>query len=490
MRPRLLSLVLPLFLLSAGCAPKSGSSGAAKTPDFLVSDGGFSPARVHPTEEPMPYFVLEGQPFCFQGTNNYYLSYKSEKAVLALLEDAAAMRLQVIRTWGFLDRGSLDGSVQNIREPGHQEGIYFQYWDSETGQPAYNDGADGLQKLDFVLHHARRLGLKLIVVLTNSWRDFGGMDQYLVWYGLDQHHLFYTDARVRQAYKNWVAHLLNRENSIDGTLYREDPAIFAWELANEPRAAIHEDFDTKEGWDPSTITSWAREMSGYIKSIDSRHMVSVGDEGFLDRGGKHWAFAAEGGVNHVALTALPNVDFGTYHLYPDHWGTDHRWGMVWIEEHLQIARMLDKPALLEEYGVQVRRAQDTAGPVIEGWPQRELAYRNYNNVVLERGGAGALFWMLSGVEHGERLYPDYDHYAVYRGDPSAELLTGYAARFPLQARACKMAEGADHGPASPYVQARPAPRPTSHALSSIARASALSELADGRSELTRSRGFF
>lgn len=454
---RLASLALLLSLLPTGCALKNPGTGAPTTPDFLVLESDASPAEVQPIDQPMPYFVLDGEPFCFQGANNYYLSYKSDEAVLDVLEDAAKMQLRVIRTWAFLDRGSLDGSVRNIREPGHQEGIYFQYWDPDTKQPAYNDGPKGLQRMDFVLHHARRLGLKLILVLTNSWRDFGGMDQYLVWYGLEQHHLFYTDSRVKEAYKSWIAHLLSRTNSIDGTLYREDPAIFAWELANEPRTQTHEDFDAPDGWDSATITRWAGEMSQFIKSIDRVHMVSVGDEGFLNRDGKHPAFAAEGGVNHVALTALPDVDFGTFHLYPDHWGTDHRWGMIWIEEHLQVARMLDKPALLEEYGVQVRREKGTSGPVVEGWPRRTLAYQNYNNVMLKRGGAGALFWMLSGVEEGDRLYPDFDHFRVVRGDRTAELLTQYAARFPQEARACELAQGADHGPISPFVQARPAP---------------------------------
>src|SRR5690606_35154529 len=137
----------------------------------------------------------------------------------------------------------------------------------------------------------------------------------------------YTDERVKQAYKDWVAHLLNRRNSIDGTPYREDPAVFAWELANEPRTQINEDFDAKEGWAPSTITEWAAEMSAYVKSLDDNHMVAVGDEGFFNGGGNHWTYEAEGGVDHVALTALPDIDFGTYHLYPDHWGTGHRWGM-------------------------------------------------------------------------------------------------------------------------------------------------------------------
>ena len=37
-----------------------------------------------------------------------------------------------------------------------------------------------------------------------------------------------------QAYKNYITTLLNRKNTITGVYYRDDPIIFALELANEP----------------------------------------------------------------------------------------------------------------------------------------------------------------------------------------------------------------------------------------------------------------
>src|SRR5690606_4284067 len=130
----------------------------------------YDPIEVERTTEPSPYFVRDGKPFCFMGTNNYYLMYKSEFAVQSVLDSAQAMNLGMIRMWAFIDRGSLDGSMRNIREPGHADGTYFQYWDEKAKKPAYNDGADGLQKLDFVLSEARKRGLTLTLVLTNNWR--------------------------------------------------------------------------------------------------------------------------------------------------------------------------------------------------------------------------------------------------------------------------------------------------------------------------------
>jgi len=418
----------------------------------------FEPIEVTRTTEPSPYFVKDGQPFCFAGTNNYYLIYKSQQAALDVLDVAVKMKLRVLRMWAYLDRGSLDGTMPNIREPGHKEGFYFQHWDPVAGRPAYNDGSDGLERLDWVLAEARKRGIALTLVLTNNWRDFGGMDQYLLWYGLSKHHEFYTNDRVRAAFKDWLEHVVTRVSSIDGMRYIDDPAIFAWELANEPRTINYESYDSPDGWDKTTITRWADEMSTFVKSLDPNHMVAVGDEGFLDGGRNNWAYEAPYGVDNEAFTRLPNVDFGTYHLYPDHWGLGHRFGNDWIEDHIAVSRRVDKPMVLEEYGIHVRRKEETAGPIVHGWDRRKVAYLNWNNLVLDRGGQASMFWILSGLEEPGRLYPDYDHFTVYDGDETFDLLRGYAERMPTAAAACALAAGHDHGPRSPFIGWRRAPK--------------------------------
>lgn len=403
-------------------------------------------------KEPSPLFVAAGEPFCFAGANNYYLHYKSRDAVRDVLDSAVEMHLGVLRIWAFLDRGSLDGKVPNVHGEGSKEGVHFQYWDPELGQPAYSDGPDGLERLDFVVHEARVRGLKLILVLTNNWRDFGGMDQYLSYYGLNQHHAFYTDERVRAAYKNWAAHLALRTNSIDGLLYNEDPAIFAWELANEPRTVNMTNFDAPEGWDTTTITTWADEMSTFLRSVDPNHMVSVGDEGFLSGGGSEWVYEAPFGVDSEALTKLTSVDFGTFHLYPDHFGMTATAGNDWIRKHLELGRKLDKPYLLEEYGLKVKRQGGDSGPITAGARPRAVAYANWNNLVLHQGGTGSLVWSLAGYEEGRRLYPDFDHFTIYRGEESANLLAKVARRMPREASACTRHAPIQLDSSSPFVR--------------------------------------
>jgi mannan endo-1,4-beta-mannosidase len=466
-----------------GCALKTTKQASAASPhvEYMKTADSYERIQVTPTDEPSPYFVKNGKPFCFMGTNNYYLIYMPKAATVDVLDIAARMNLKMVRTWAYLDRGSLDGTMPNIREPGHKEGIYFQYWDPAKQAPAYNDGADGLERLDHVIYEARKRDLTLTLVLTNNWRDFGGMDQYLRWYGLEKHHEFYTDPRVKAAYKNWVHHVLTRVNSIDGVPYKDDPAIFAWELANEPRTMNYENYDSPTGWDMSTLTSWANEMSAFIKSIDPNHMVAVGDEGFLNGGKNDWFYEGQMGVDNQALASLPSIDFGTYHLYPDHWGKGYRWGNDWIEDHIQLGRRVNKPMVLEEYGLHVRRQEETSGSIVHGWERREVAYIDWNNLVLERGGQTSMFWILSGIEKPGKLYPDYDHFTVYDGDETYQLLKGYAERFPTAARACVLAEGADHGQLTPFITARPAPKKSSAAVAQTS-AAGLPALAGSKAE--------
>src|SRR3954454_17237104 len=52
---------------------------------------------------------LNGKPFKFYGSNNYYLMYKSRLMVDDVFGDAQAAGFTVLRTWGWLDLAP-DGS--------------------------------------------------------------------------------------------------------------------------------------------------------------------------------------------------------------------------------------------------------------------------------------------------------------------------------------------------------------------------------------------
>jgi len=239
-------------------------------------------------------FSLNGKPYRFGGTNCYYLIYTDHYMVDDVLQTAAAHQFQVLRTWAFLDIGYQNGSG-SVDGQGSKDGVYFQYFDANTKAPAYNDV--GLQYLDYVISKAGSVGVRLLLTLTNNWRDFGGMDQYVRWKTFQNssysgyHDDFYSDATIRQWFKNYIQHLVTRKNTVSGIVYGEDPAIFGWELANEPRCQGSGDYGESNacvlnyaiyGVDPEAVktTAWVTEMSSYIKSIDKNHLVAVGDEGF------------------------------------------------------------------------------------------------------------------------------------------------------------------------------------------------------------------
>jgi mannan endo-1,4-beta-mannosidase len=451
---------------TSGCLrlkqPQSASSSDAGT-KYVDTSGRIPAPKIEPTNRPNAVFEVDGNPYCFQGTNNYYLNFKNKDMVDDVFARAKRLGVGVMRMWAYIDRGSLDNSVPPMdpgdRKDGTKEGYYTQYWDTKTKQPAYNDGPTGLAVVDYALHAARQSGIKVIMVLTNNWRDFGGMDQYLTWYGLDKHHQFYTDARVRHAYKGWAAHLVNRRNTVDGVLYKDDPTIFAWELANEPRIRNYRNYDSIQGWDMTTIPRWADEMSQFIHAIDANHMVSVGDEGQFAEGKKNDFYQGKDGVDHKALLSIKGVDFGTFHLYPETWSTGIRWSYDWIKDHIDAAYAAKKPTVLEEYGLVIKRepgkGRDPGKPVY-GEHRRLQTYRVWNDMLLQEGGAGSMFWILAGKMENGDIYPDYDHFTVYEGEKSAELIREYATKFSNEARACQLAPPAK-GPPSPFVRVRHLP---------------------------------
>ncbi|RYZ82475.1 MAG: hypothetical protein EOO68_34355, partial [Moraxellaceae bacterium] len=279
--------------------------------------------------------MLGGKPFRFQGSNNYYMHYKSKAMVDAVLEDAVEMNVSVLRIWGFIDGGNADGNVE--MQP--SLGVY---------EPSGN-AKSAFDHLDYTIKRASELGIRLVIVFTNNWDAFGGIPQYVKWLKLNNHDEFFTNASAKTAYKNYVSHMLNRTNKLTGIAYKDDPTIMTWELVNEPRME-----SDKTG---KTLLAWTKEMSGHVKSIDPKHLVALGDEGFFNKSGhSSWAYNGFSGVDWEAILGLPYIDYGTIHMYPGDWGFKDQieaWGTQWIKDHIAAAKVIGKPAVLEEYGTTV-----------------------------------------------------------------------------------------------------------------------------------------
>lgn len=383
--------------VTAGTAALSAPNATAATPcgphaSFVRADRG--------------HFVLDGKLFRFGGTNCYYLHQQSHYMIDSVLNDAAAMGLPVIRAWAFAD--GMDKSARPLQAKPH----------------VYDE--DAFDSLDYAVHKAGELGIRLVLPLVNNWPDYGGMQQYVRWFlglsddsyaGETPHHdRFYTDPAIRKCYKAFARHVITRRNRYTGLCYNEDPTIMTFELANEPRCR-----SDKSG---ATLLRWAAEMSAHVKRLALRQLVAVGDEGaYGESGNADYPYSDHDGVHWRDLVALEHVDYGTVHLYPQGWGETSgakpgvhpgAWGTEWIERHLKDGRALGKPVVLEEFGVQIDAAKD-----VPDTAARDAVYRDWTGAVERDEGAGSQFWLLtSRVEDGS-FYPDYDGYRITWDNNSA-----------------------------------------------------------------------
>ena len=376
---------------------------------------GYSPAPGRPPA--MSAFVkrdgaqltLDGRPFRFIGVNNYYLHHKDDRMIDDVINNAAAMGVKVIRMWAFLDG----------KEEGDRTGYDMQ---PEKGVFRPRDGRkNAWERIDYTVKKAGEKGIRLILVLGNNWNPFGGVPQYIAWEpGAKKHDDFFTNEKIKQAYKDYAAQITGRTNAYTGVRYRDDPSIMAWELINEPRCE-----SDRTG---KTLLNWVTEMSRYMKSLVPRQLVAVGDEGFfVHQGASDWPYNGTSGVDFERIIAIDAIDFGTYHLYPDdwseHWAADPAAsGAKWIEDHLAAGKKAQKPVVLEEYGIKKNSPTN-----------RDLVYETWNNMLFDGGGTGGMVWMLSGIDTGKQadpktgLYPDYDGFRVVNdGGRTAELFQTFA----------------------------------------------------------------
>ncbi|KAK4663105.1 hypothetical protein QC763_600490 [Podospora pseudopauciseta] len=324
-------------------------------------------------------FVIDGKTGYFAGTNSYWIGFlTNNRDVDTTLDHIASSGLKILRVWGFND--------VNNQPSGNT--VWFQRLASSGSQ--INTGPNGLQRLDYLVRSAETRGIKLIIALVNYWDDFGGMKAYVNAFGGTKES-WYTNARAQEQYKRYIQTVVSR--------YVNSPAIFAWELANEPRC---------KGCNTNVIFNWATQISDYIRSLDKDHLITLGDEGFGLPGQTTYPYQYGEGTDFVKNLQIKNLDFGTFHMYPGHWGVPTSFGPGWIKDHAAACRAAGKPCLLEEYGFESDRCN-----VQKGWQQasRELS---------RDGMSGDLFW-----QWGDQLSTGQTHndgFTIYYGSSLATCL--------------------------------------------------------------------
>ncbi|NQT87072.1 cellulase family glycosylhydrolase, partial [bacterium] len=354
-------------------------------------------------------FVADGGPFYVAGTNSYYLmEYAANPATRSqvdeALQDAADMGLNVVRTWAFADGYTAYDEDLLVDDP---------YLQPQPG--VYNEAF--FQGLDYTIYKAGQLGLRLTLPLVNHWEPYGGMDQYVAWdstYGTapfaTERNDFYTDDDTVVWYKDHVSAVLNRVNTFTGTAYKDDPTIFSWELANEPRA----EWD----WSGDLLQDWIDDMADHVKSIDSTHLLTTGLEGFYDGSGDgDWMRNGFSGTDFVRNHTGDTIDYAVLHNWPEHWALDEAGSVAWYQEHIDDAHgVLGKPVVMEEFGL----SRDDDGTSAT---ERDSLFQALLDTGEAADAAGWNFWVLY-----DDAYTDYDGFGVYSpADRStAAILSGAA----------------------------------------------------------------
>ncbi len=218
-----------------------------------------------------------------------------------------------------------------------------------------------LAGLDFLLMEMGKRKMTAVLYLTNSWDWSGGYGFYLRETGhgdspnasgegyndyVKYASAFSLDEKAQNLYYDHVRRIVSRTNRYTGKPYKDDPAIMAWQVCNEPRPF------SKEGKEP--FARWIAKTAKLIKALDSNHLVSTGSEGL---------YGCE--VDEKLCERIHsdlNVDYLTIHIWPVNW----RWATpdrlfdalpnVYVKTneylalHERMANKMQKPLVIEEFG--------------------------------------------------------------------------------------------------------------------------------------------
>ncbi|KAL3155965.1 hypothetical protein ABBQ32_012960 [Trebouxia sp. C0010 RCD-2024] len=264
------------------------------------------------------------------------------------------------------------------------------------------------QALDYILDEASKHGVRLLLTLVNNWDNADSKTQYIQWAGAEGDDVFFTDPGTKQLFKDHIDAMVNRRNTINNRLYKDDPTIFAWDLMNEPRCDCFPDFipvpDSYVSCRPECakkVQSWIDEMSKYLKKADPNHMITVGEEGFYTKGssgeasnpGTGWASLT--GQDFIANHASPAIDFAAAHIWPDNWETwDVDFLETWIKQHAADAKAMGKPFMIEEFGKEVHLESGTQANIssIRGPFYRKVYQQLQESLNADGPLKGVIFW--------------------------------------------------------------------------------------------------
>ncbi|WP_372756642.1 beta-mannanase [Mariniflexile sp.] len=368
-------------------------------------------------------FIKNNKPYHFIGTNFWYGAHlaaeKSGNRVRLLKE------LDVLQTHG----------ITNLRIMAGSEGAdHLPYSIPISMQPklgVYND--DILEGLDFLLFEMKKRDMHAAVCLSNFWYWSGGLSQYLSWatgnqipYPNDTGNWekymrftanFYGNEDAISAYLMHVKTIITRINSISGLPYFEDDTIMSWELANEPYAIQHR----------QEYLNWIENSSKFIKKLAPNHLVTIGGEG-------NTPFSFFTNNNCLSDYSFDSLDYITIHIWIQNWEWYNpekhdstyqkalRKAKNYIKDHIAVANTLNKPVVLEEFGISRDNLIYTNQSSVN---HRNIYFKDIFNILLEHTKmksplVGCNFWAWGGLGTVNTPGEVSNNNLEFIGDPAHE----------------------------------------------------------------------
>ena len=138
-------------------------------------------------------------------------------------------------------------------------------WDVEITDTVGNlQENDHLRLLDFLVNELRQRGIKIVLTPIAYWNNgYPEKDTGTGFSSIYSKTQAYTNPRAIAAQERYLTQFLNHRNPYSKLLNREDPAIIAFEVCNEPK--YHQP--------GAQVTSFADRMAGAIRATGCRKPV-------------------------------------------------------------------------------------------------------------------------------------------------------------------------------------------------------------------------
>jgi mannan endo-1,4-beta-mannosidase len=349
-------------------------------------------------------FRVNGQPIRLSGANAYWLG----------LDDNAGNS-----AGSFPSHSTITNALQGIKAMGanlvraHTVGISTGLSTSfETAAGVFND--DNLDSADWAVAEAGRLGIYLMVPLTDNWNYYHGGKWNFVHWAYQQNssgfaadtpgttkddpneRVFFANTapglRVRALFKAYISAWLNHVNPYTGLAYKDDPTLAIVETGNEVYYAAQ-----------VGSNEWTQDIASYVKSIAPGKLVADGSA-----------------ADRVAVSSQPGITASAVDVLGAHYYPQTQSGSYPPAEFNATGTGYPSGTALQQLAADSVAADGAGKPFIVGeYPWTRATVNQWYSAIQNDGRIdGDLFWsFIGGTEtHGGSFgSDDYPVHYPYQG---------------------------------------------------------------------------